>query len=179
MYQTLGFLELSDGRPSVAIGHLEPLWRSDVAAKRPVSIGERYVGDLVEAACAAGAIELATDVLATIETDLRVSQRPWVLLIAARGRALLAAANGEPDLAAIEAARRIGDRHEVADALRAWPDRAAGGSDRAAPARTPDRWRTPGSGPRDTSPGSGQQPGWRWPTPTSRGWAGARSRWTT
>ena len=113
VYQTLGFVELSDDRPSVAIGHLEPLWRSDVAAKRPVSIGERYVGDLVEAACAAGAIELATDVLATIETDLRVSQRPWVRLVAARGRALLAAANGDLDLAAIEAA----DASDIAAAL--------------------------------------------------------------
>ena len=104
---TVGFLELSLGRPAEAAAILEPL------AKRLVDAGlgdpSVWVGALpnaVEALIAIGELELARPLLATLEAQGAVLPGPWTRARAARAAGLLAAAEGRDDdaVAAFETA---------------------------------------------------------------------------
>jgi DNA-binding CsgD family transcriptional regulator len=98
--RVLGFLELSLGRLADASGYLSRV--DDIAE----SIGLREPGqwrfhaDLLEALIGLGELGRAGDLLARFEVQARQNGRPWPLATAARSRALLLAAQQNPDDAA-------------------------------------------------------------------------------
>ncbi len=90
----LGFIELSLGDPTAALGHLrrshEP---GDSLMHEP---GMRLeLGDLLEALIATGELDEAAEVIVTWEERARRLDRAWALAILARSRGLLFAARGE------------------------------------------------------------------------------------
>ena len=104
----LGFIALSRGRAVEAATTLGSLWDRLNATGQREALGHRFVGDLLEAAVMAGDLDRARGVVVALQTSSRLVPRPWVLTNAARGRALMLAADGDVD-AAMTA---------VADALR-------------------------------------------------------------
>ena len=99
-FRVLGFLELSLGRLADASQHLS---RADDVAE---SIGLREPGqwrfhaDHLEVLMGLGELGRAGELLARFEERARVTGRPWPLATAARSRALLLAAQQDPDGAA-------------------------------------------------------------------------------
>jgi DNA-binding CsgD family transcriptional regulator len=92
----LGFLELSLGRPEAAHQVLAPL----VAANRAGGLAEPtilfWVPDAIEACVTIGEHEQAVELIEWLEAPARAGDRPSGLAAAARGRALLLAATGNP-----------------------------------------------------------------------------------
>jgi DNA-binding CsgD family transcriptional regulator len=107
----LGSLELSSGNASAAHEHLERAWR----LHRHVGFGEPamfpFVSDHVSALIEVGANDEATEVVEWLEERGRALDRPWAIAVAARSRALLAAAGGDFP-AALEALDRALEAHE-------------------------------------------------------------------
>ena len=95
----LGFIALSRGDAVEASTILGALWDRLRAAGDREALGHRFVGDLLEATVAAGDLDRARDVVDALQTSARQVPRPWVLTNAARGRALLHAAEGDLDAA--------------------------------------------------------------------------------
>jgi DNA-binding NarL/FixJ family response regulator len=104
----LGFIALSRGDAATAATTLGTLSDRLYAAGDREALGHRFVGDLLEAAVTAGDLDRARIVVDRLQTSSRRVPRPWIRTNAARGRALLCAADGDLD-AAVEA---------VAEALR-------------------------------------------------------------
>jgi DNA-binding CsgD family transcriptional regulator len=92
----LGFIELSRGDPGAALEHLRAAYelREAVGILEPCHQVE--LPDLLEALVAVGALEEAEAVLGPWEERARRLDRSWALAIAARTRALLRAARGDP-----------------------------------------------------------------------------------
>ncbi len=107
----LGALELSLGNASGARDHLERAWQ----LHRRAGFGEPamfpFVADHAMALIELGANDEATEVVAWLEERGRALQRPWALAVAARSRALLAAAGGDLP-AAFEALAVSLEEHE-------------------------------------------------------------------
>lgn len=93
----LGAAALARGAASEATSVLGKLFDRSVALGSRGSLGFRFAGDLVEGAAAAGQLDRARAVLAVLEEAMRVVPRPWVAVMAARGRALVLAAEGDLD----------------------------------------------------------------------------------
>ncbi|HEX6247077.1 MAG TPA: AAA family ATPase [Nocardioidaceae bacterium] len=108
---TLGFLDLSLEDYAGAAATLGPL----AAAASAMGYGEPtaapFAGDAVEALVEVGRVEEAARLLDDLELNGRRLDRPWALAVAARGRALLLATQGDLDGAA-EAAERALVEHE-------------------------------------------------------------------
>jgi DNA-binding CsgD family transcriptional regulator len=102
--ETLGLVALSRGDARSALEILGPLHDAFMATGRREVLGQRYGGDLAEAAVAAGDLERARNVVSWLTEIGTASPRPWSLTMAARGRALIHAAQG--DLDAADAAAR-------------------------------------------------------------------------
>ncbi len=106
----LGAAALAGGDPVTAVAWLGPVMDESVAGGRRESLDGRFAGDLVEAAVAAGDLERARSTVELLEGSVELMPRPWVRVMAARGRALLLAAVGDLDgaVAAIDVALRAG-----------------------------------------------------------------------
>jgi ATP/maltotriose-dependent transcriptional regulator MalT len=90
-----GFVELSDGRIDEA-GALDRV-AAIVAAgfdREPADL--RHEGDRIEVLLARGDVEGARAIVADLERRRAVVDRPWLAVMVARGRSLLAAAQGDP-----------------------------------------------------------------------------------
>lgn len=96
---TLGFLELSLGDDGAALAALEPLIRRARAA--PDAMGEIvtsvYVPDAVEALVGSGRLDEAQALLEVFDERGHRLGRAWTLATAARCRAVLLAARGDPE----------------------------------------------------------------------------------
>jgi DNA-binding CsgD family transcriptional regulator len=120
---TLGFLELSLGRPEQAAAPLGAvrtgIERTDL--REPALF--RYHGDAIEVDVALGRRDDARAVIEEAERGARALDREWLRVVAARGRALLAAAEGDPAGAAaaateaVAAAQHLGQPFEHARTL--------------------------------------------------------------
>jgi DNA-binding CsgD family transcriptional regulator len=121
----LGFLALSLGDAQGAHAHLDPL----VGALQRMGIGEPSVFPVLpndaEALVALGRLDQAEELLDQLEARGRALDRAWALASAARGRALLAAARGNPKQAlghledALGEHQRLGYPFELARTLHA------------------------------------------------------------
>jgi DNA-binding CsgD family transcriptional regulator len=96
---TLGFVQLADGDHQGAATTLGSIVDDASAADRRSMVRNRLGGDLVEAAVAIGDWDRAVAAIETLDAAARTTRRPWVTVMAARGRALLHAADGELDAA--------------------------------------------------------------------------------
>ena len=107
----MGFLELSLGNAAGAHEHLDRAWQ----LHRSAGFGEPamfpFVADHVAALIELGAHDDAAEVVAWLEERGSALDRPWALAVAARSRALLAAAGGDFP-AAFEALVRALEAHE-------------------------------------------------------------------
>ena len=104
----LGFIALSRGDATGAATTLGSVSDQMQAAGQREALGHRFVGDLLEAAVAAGDLGRARVVVDALQVSARLVPRPWVLLNVARGRALLNAADGDLDAATAAAAEALG-----------------------------------------------------------------------
>lgn len=95
----LGFLELSRGDPAAALEHLGPAGHE----LRALGIGELSISGVVqneiEALISLGRLDEAEEALDWVEERGRPTSRAWHAAVAARGRALVAAARGDADAA--------------------------------------------------------------------------------
>jgi DNA-binding CsgD family transcriptional regulator len=95
----LGFLEVSRGDYQAAIDNLEPLLGGITAAPNATEIFVAgFVPDAAEALVGLGRLDEAEPLIDALERNGRRLDRPWMLALGARCRALLLAARG--DLAA-------------------------------------------------------------------------------
>jgi DNA-binding CsgD family transcriptional regulator len=96
----LGFLELSLGRLAEASRYLSQAWEigESIGLREP---GQwRFHPDHLEALIGMGELDRAEDLLIRFEERARLTSRSWALATAARCRALLLAARGDPGGAA-------------------------------------------------------------------------------
>jgi DNA-binding CsgD family transcriptional regulator len=105
----LGFIALSRGDAVGAATTLGSLDDQLESAGQREGLGHRFIGDLLEAAVAAGDLDRARAVVAALQESARRVPRPWVLTNAARGSALLYAAEGELDAAMTSIAQALGE----------------------------------------------------------------------
>jgi ATP/maltotriose-dependent transcriptional regulator MalT len=108
-----GFLEVSLGNYQAALKVLEPLLSA--LHKAPLAteiIGASFIPDAVEAFVQLGRLAEADPLIAALEANGRRLDRPWMLAVAGRCRAMLLAAQGELQSAslAVEAAMAEHDR---------------------------------------------------------------------
>lgn len=96
---TLGFIALSRGDPRTALEILGAVQDAFIASGLREHIAQRFAGDLVEAAVATGDLARARDVVAWLTSIGVITPRPWTLTMAARGQALIHAAEGDLDSA--------------------------------------------------------------------------------
>lgn len=100
---SLAFLEVSLRNYEAALATLEPLLAAfDSVHGTEIMVGG-YLPDAVEALVAVGRLDDAEPLLAALETNGARLDRPWMLAVGARGRALLLAARGDLDAAAAAA----------------------------------------------------------------------------
>ena len=115
LYAVLGSIELMAGRPREALEALEAVARIVAVSGQREPADLRYEGDHLEAALAVGRVDRADAILADLEARRRIADRPWLGVMVARGRALLAAADGDPKGALVELVREpeVHDRLEM------------------------------------------------------------------
>ena len=111
----LGFIALSAGDHAGVDAHLGPLSAALLPGGRFDPGLARFVPDHIEALTALGRTAHAEELLTPFEAQATALERPWALAAAARCRALLHAAAGNPDAAraAAEAALAAHDRVEM------------------------------------------------------------------
>jgi DNA-binding CsgD family transcriptional regulator len=101
----LASLELSLAQPAAAYERVQPLHAQATAAGFHEPSVFRFHADAIDAAVAAGRVDEAEELVVYLVSRQDVS--PWTATIAARGRALVAAAHGDIDLARTELARAL------------------------------------------------------------------------
>ena len=109
----LGEADLSAGDATEALNHFE---RADellasIGWREPFHF--RYQGDQIEALVRVGRLDDATALVTRLEESAARIPRPWIAAVAARGRAMVLTAEGEPERAT-EAFDRALQAHEVA-----------------------------------------------------------------
>ncbi|BCI51336.1 transcriptional regulator [Mycolicibacterium litorale] len=93
----LGFLELSLGDHRAAVDVLAPAVREWSAARAPTElITAPFLPDAAEALIGVGRLDEAQRLVEAMEADGHRLDRPWMLAVGARCRALLLAARGDP-----------------------------------------------------------------------------------
>ena len=94
---TLGFLELSLGRPEAAAARLGPIAAQAVATglPEPAAAGALLTGDAAEALIAVGRTEEAEAIVELLEARGAALGRTWAIAVGARCRGLLLAAGGD------------------------------------------------------------------------------------
>ena len=94
----VGFLEVSVGNYSAALGSLEPmLARLDTAPEGTEIFVASFVPDAVEALVALGRLADAEPLIDRLEANGRRLDRAWMLALGGRCRAMLLAARGDVD----------------------------------------------------------------------------------
>ncbi len=109
---TLGFLEVSLGHYDAALATFKPLLaKLDAAPDATEIIAASFVPDAVEAMVGLDRVDSAEPLVAALEANGRRLDRPWMLAVGARGRAMLSAARGDIK-DAVEAAEDAMGHHE-------------------------------------------------------------------
>jgi DNA-binding CsgD family transcriptional regulator len=122
-HAVLGFLALSESAFEAALVHLleAARWVDDLGSIELAIIP--CLPDLVETLVALGRSQEATPIVERLEAAAAGRDRPWAAGTAARGRALIAAAAGDFDAAAVAAERSIEDLDRAGqpfEAARSW-----------------------------------------------------------
>lgn len=105
---TLGFLEVSLGDYREALNTLTPLLRGlDAAPKATEIFSAAFIADAVEALIASDRAGDAEPLLDRLERNGARLDRPWMLAIGARTRAMMLAARGDVDEACATAERAM------------------------------------------------------------------------
>ncbi|WP_328349642.1 LuxR family transcriptional regulator [Mycobacterium sp. NBC_00419] len=100
---SLAFVQVSEGLYADALQTLSPLLEFFDAAHETEIMAGAYLPDAVEALTALGRIAEAEALVAALETNGARLDRPWMLAVGARCRALILAATGDLDAAAAHA----------------------------------------------------------------------------
>lgn len=99
---TLGFLEVSLGNYGAAVTVLEPLLANVLAQPEGTEIFTAdFLPDAIEAMIGTGQLDVAQVVVTILESNGRRLDRAWMIAVAARCRAMLLAADGDADGAAV------------------------------------------------------------------------------
>src|SRR5206468_2447015 len=92
----LGFLDVSLGNYSAALTTLEPMLHTlDEAPEATEIFVAPFLPDAVEAMIALGRLDEAENIVDVMESNGRRLDRPWMLAVGARCRAMLLAAHGD------------------------------------------------------------------------------------
>ena len=116
----MGFLDLSQGDPSAAVGHLERAAEVSAAAGFVEPNWLRFQGDLGEALIELGRLDDAAALVDTLEQRAGETGYPWTAATAARCRGLVLAGQDQLDAArdalrnAVVAGERLGNPFELA-----------------------------------------------------------------
>lgn len=108
---SLAFVQVSDTQYDAALQTLKPLLENFDAAHHTEIMAGAYLPDAVEALTAMGRVDEAEPLTAALQINGARHDRPWMLAMGARCRALICAANGELD-AALESAQRALAHHD-------------------------------------------------------------------
>jgi DNA-binding CsgD family transcriptional regulator len=109
---TLGFLEVSLGNHQAALEALQPLQlMHDAEPQATEIITAGFLPDAIEALISLGRFAEAEPMIGRLEDNGRTLDRPWMLAVGARCRAMLLAAGGDLDAAGVAIARAM-DEHE-------------------------------------------------------------------
>jgi DNA-binding CsgD family transcriptional regulator len=104
----LGFLEVSLGDYEAAIDVLEPLLRTATAEPEATEIfSAGFLPDAIESLIALGRISEAQPAIEALERNGRRLDRPWMLAVSARCRAMQLASQGDLAAASMAAQRAI------------------------------------------------------------------------
>lgn len=95
----LGFLEVSLSNHTSAVTAVEPALRVYRQTPGCEIVSAWFLPDAIEAFVAVGRVADAEALIADLETDGRRLDRPWMLAMAARGRAMVLAAAGDIEAA--------------------------------------------------------------------------------
>ncbi|EHB55893.1 transcriptional regulator, LuxR family [Mycolicibacterium rhodesiae JS60] len=106
----LGFLAVSEGRYTEALDAIGPLVAAFDPARTEI-LSASFVPDAIEALVALGRLEEAEPLIAALETNGARFDRPWMLAVGARGRAMWLAASGDL-VGAQSAAERALEEHD-------------------------------------------------------------------
>lgn len=106
-HAALGLVALGRNRPDEATAILGPLFDRLVATGQIETACTRMIGDLLEAAAAAGDLDRVRTVVAQLAIRDETVPRTWIATNLARGRSLLAAADGDLETAADAAAAAL------------------------------------------------------------------------
>lgn len=109
----LGFLEVSLGNYPAAVDVLSPLLPTISANATEIFVAG-FVPDAVEALVQVGRIDDAEPLVQALAVNGRRLDRPWMLAVAERGRAMLLAAHGDLDGASAAATLAIGHHDRLA-----------------------------------------------------------------
>jgi DNA-binding CsgD family transcriptional regulator/tetratricopeptide (TPR) repeat protein len=110
----LGFLEVSVGNYQAAITALEPLMDNLRAAPAATEIFVAgFVPDAAEALIQQGRVEEAETLITAVDRNGRRLDRPWMLVVAERCRAMLLAARGDIDEAGASIERAMVEHERV------------------------------------------------------------------
>ncbi|KAA0111148.1 AAA family ATPase [Mycolicibacterium sp. P1-5] len=94
---SLAFIQVSAGDYAAALQTLQPLLDNFDATHDTEIVAGAYLPDAVEALTALGRAEEAEPLVAALETNGALRDRPWMLAVGARCRALVVAAHGDLD----------------------------------------------------------------------------------
>src|SRR5262249_51837247 len=90
----LGFLEVALGNYDAAVDALQPLMSRHVPTSTEINMAT-FLPDAVEALTALGRVDQAEPLVEALEANGRRVDRPWMLAVGARCRALVLAARGD------------------------------------------------------------------------------------
>ena len=108
---TLGFLESSLGNHEATLAAVAPLIdRLNHASSATEIVAAAFIPDAVEAMVGLGRLDEAERLVDVLEDNGRRLDRPWMLAVGARSRALVLAARGDID-GALAASQRAIDEH--------------------------------------------------------------------
>ena len=110
---TLGFLGVSVGDYEQALEDLQPLVSKFEGLRCMEIIKAGFVPDAVEAMVAQGRLDEAEPMVAALERDGRRLDRPWMLAIGARCRAMMLAAQGDVEAAERAAGEAIAEHDRL------------------------------------------------------------------
>jgi DNA-binding CsgD family transcriptional regulator len=91
----LGFLEVSAGNHAEALDALAPILTAFEAGAATEIISACYIPDAVEAMVTLGRVDAAEPLVAALERNGAELDRPWMLAVGARCRAMVLAARGD------------------------------------------------------------------------------------